>query len=129
MDTTSENSVKQFKLRVPEELLNRIAQLSETYDRRSTNQVIVEVLTYYLDFWEQAEQARLNKISEQRVSVADLTARDRASSAKRRSAEASNARPIDTFSTEPLKIPIIEGTRTPERTNATRKKAHSQHKS
>jgi hypothetical protein len=105
MGTASEGKVKQFKLRAPEDLLDRVAKLSETYDRRSANQVIVEVLTYYLDFWEQAEQARLKKISEQRVSVADLMTLD--ASLTKRSAEAGKDRTVDTLITEPLKIPII----------------------
>ncbi len=121
MGTNLEENVKQFKLRVPEELLSRITQLSERYNRRSVNQVIVDVLTYYLDFWEQAEQARLNKISEQRVSVADLMAQDRAT--------ASTPRPVDTFMTEPLKIPIIGITRAPERPKATGKTTHPRTKS
>ena len=121
MGTNLEENVKQFKLRVPEELLSRITQLSERYNRRSVNQVIVDVLTYYLDFWEQAEQARLNKISEQRVSVADLMAQDRAT--------ASTPRPVDTFMTEPLKIPIIGITRAPERPKATGKTTHPPTKS
>lgn len=112
MGTASEDKVKQFKLRAPEDLLNRVAKLSETYDRRSANQVIVEVLTYYLDFWEQAEQARLKKISEQRVSVADPMTLD--ASLTKRSAEAGRDRTVDTLITEPLKIPIIGGLRVPE---------------
>src|SRR5947209_19912260 len=105
MGTTLKDKVKQFKLRAPEDLFNRIAQLSETYDRRSVNQVIVEVLTYYLDFWEQAEQAKLKKISEQRVSVADPMTLE--ASLTKRSAEAGKDRTVDTLITEPLKIPIM----------------------
>ena len=112
MGTASEDKVKQFKLRAPEDLLNRVAQLSETYDRRSANQVIVEVLTYYLDFWEQTEQARLRKISEQRVSVADPMTLE--ASLTKRSAEAGKDRTVDTLITEPLKIPIIGDLHVPE---------------
>jgi hypothetical protein len=112
MGTASEDKIKQFKLRAPEDLLNRVAKLSETYDRRSANQVIVEVLTYYLDFWEQAEQARLKKISEQRVSVADPMTLD--ASLTKHSAEAGKGRIVDTLITEPLKIPIIGDLRVPE---------------
>lgn len=127
MGTTLKDKVKQFKLRAPEELLNRMAQLSETYVRRSVNQVIVEVLTYYLDFWEQAEQARLKKISEQRVSVADPMTLDRVSSTKR-SAEASKDRSVDTLIIEPLRIPIISGTSGPEKLKVTGKAAQPQPK-
>lgn len=116
MGTVSEDKVKQFKLRAPEDLLGRVAQLSETYDRRSANQVIVEVLTYYLDFWEQAEQARLKKISEQRVSVADPMTLD--ASLTKRSAEAGKDRAVGTLITEPLKIPIIGDLRVPENPKA-----------
>src|SRR5947207_1429217 len=103
MDMTSEDKAKQFKLRLPEELLNRMIQLSEMYHHRSVNQVIFEVLTYYLDFWEQAEQAKLNKISEQRTSVADPMAL----ASTKGSAEASKNRHGDKLIPEPLKIPII----------------------
>jgi hypothetical protein len=116
MGTNLEDKVKQFKLRAPEDLLNRIAQLTETYDRRSVNQVIVEVLTYYLDFWEQAEQARFKKISEQRVSVADPMTLE--ASLAKRSAEAGRDRNVDTLITEPLKIPIIGELRVPENPKA-----------
>ena len=116
MGTASEDRIKQFKLRAPEDLLNRVAQLSETYDRRSANQVIVEVLTYYLDFWEQAEQARLKKISEQRVSVADPMTLE--ASLTKRSTEAGKDRTVDTLITEPLKIPIIGNLRVPEHPKA-----------
>jgi hypothetical protein len=128
MGTTLENKVKQFKLRAPEDLLNRIALLSEKYDRRSVNQVIVEVLTYYLDFWEQAEQARLKKISEQRVSVADPMALGGASLTKH-SVEASKDRTVDTLTTEPLKIPIIGDVRIPENLKANSETTHPKIKS
>lgn len=126
MGTASEDKIKQFKLRAPGDLLDRVAKLSETYDRRSANQVIVEVLTYYLDFWEQAEQARLKKISEQRVSVADLMTRD--ASLTKRSAEARKDRTVDTLITDPLKIPIIGDLRVPEHPKASGETAPSKAK-
>lgn len=127
MGTALEDKIKQFKLRAPEDLLNRVAKLSETYDRRSANQVIVEVLTYYLDFWEQAEQARLKKISEQRVSVADPMTLG--ASLTKRSAEAGKDRTVGTLITEPLKIPIIGDLRVPGNPKASGETAPSKAKS
>ncbi len=60
---------KSFRLRAPEELLERIAALGEKYGGKSSNTVMVEILSNYADLWEAAEQARLDEIERQKARV------------------------------------------------------------
>lgn len=121
MGTSSEAKIKQIKLRVPEELFHRIDELSERYHHRSANQIIFEVLTYYLDLWEQAEQAKLKKISEQRYSVANPMALD---SSTKGSLELGKDRHGDTFTPEPLKTPLAGGQRAPKQRRASNERSY-----
>lgn len=56
----------QYKIRISEELAERLDRLSTQYGRKSGNQIAAEVLENYLDFWEQAEMAKLSVIEQQR---------------------------------------------------------------
>jgi hypothetical protein len=61
------NETKPYKLRAPEELLAYIANLGKQYNR-SMNQLMVEILTIYAPFWEEAEKNKFETIRKQRVS-------------------------------------------------------------
>ncbi|HXG65471.1 MAG TPA: hypothetical protein VNO70_10200 [Blastocatellia bacterium] len=60
---------KAFRLRASVELLDEIAKLAQKYGRRSSNQVMVEILENYKDLWAAAEQAKMDEIARQRRQV------------------------------------------------------------
>lgn len=60
---------KAFRLRASVELLDEIARLAQKYGRRSSNQVMVEILENYKDLWAAAEQAKLDEMARQRRQV------------------------------------------------------------
>ena len=60
---------KAFRLRASVELLDEIAKLAQKYGRRSSNQVMVEILENYKDLWAAAEQAKKDEIARQRRQV------------------------------------------------------------
>lgn len=56
---------KGFFIRPERELINRLDRLSKEFKKGSANQVAVEVIVEYLDFWVEAEQARKDVLSKQ----------------------------------------------------------------
>ncbi len=57
----------QFKLFLDEEIIGRLEKAANRYGRRSANEVAVEVITQYLDFWEYAESAKHAVFEQQRA--------------------------------------------------------------
>lgn len=60
-------TTNQLLLRPSEELINRIERAAETYGYRSRNEVAVEVLETYFEFWELSQQAKQEMIEQQRA--------------------------------------------------------------
>ncbi len=52
---------KGFFIRPPRQLINRLAQLADQYKKGSANQVAVEIINEYIEFWEEAEKAKKAK--------------------------------------------------------------------
>lgn len=59
----------QFLLRPSKRLINRLKALAEKYGKTSGQQVMLEVVEQYLDFWEEAEEAKQATIRGQRKSI------------------------------------------------------------
>lgn len=67
----------QYKVRIPEELVERLDALAEKYGRRSGNQVAAEVLEIYTSMWEEAESARMAVIEKQKTRLTDTNRKRR----------------------------------------------------
>jgi hypothetical protein len=65
----------QLLLRPPVELIDRLEKAAEKYRKEASNrnQVAVEVLDQYLEFWEQAEEAKLAVMSQQRAGLLEAS--------------------------------------------------------
>lgn len=63
---TMTDDTVQFLLRPRRELAKRLDSLAKQFRRKSGNQVAVEILEQYADFYAQAEQARLDVLTHQR---------------------------------------------------------------
>lgn len=57
---------KGFFLRPERGLINRLAQLREEFKKGSANQVAVEIINEYIEFWAEAERAKQEVIEKQR---------------------------------------------------------------
>jgi predicted transcriptional regulator len=64
-----ETSTTQFKVRISDALVERLNQMARDYNRKSGNQIAAEILEYYADFWEHAEQAKLAMLEQQRAGL------------------------------------------------------------
>lgn len=60
---------EQFKLRIPDELIAALVTAARNHNRRSAQQVAEEIIQTYLPFWEQAEQVKKNRVSQQREAL------------------------------------------------------------
>ena len=60
---------EQLHLRPRREIINRLHELAEKFKKPSGNQVAVEVLEEYLEFWAKAEQAKYDTIRHQRNAI------------------------------------------------------------
>ena len=56
--------------RLCDALVERLNQMARDYNRKSGNQIAAEILEYYADFWEHAEQAKLAMLEQQRAGLA-----------------------------------------------------------
>lgn len=56
----------QYIIRPPQELIDKLRKLAGDYGRPSGNQLALEVITEYLDWWADAEQAKKDRRAEQR---------------------------------------------------------------
>jgi hypothetical protein len=56
----------QVNVRMPEEMVQKLESAAQKYKRRSINQVSLEIIDYYLEFWIQAEEVKQGFISQQR---------------------------------------------------------------
>jgi predicted DNA-binding protein len=56
----------QFLLRPNKKLIERLKMLAEKYGKPSGQQVMLEVVEQYLDFWEEAEESKQATIRRQR---------------------------------------------------------------
>lgn len=72
---SSTDMVKQFKMYLPEEKVAELDSAADRFHRRSGQQVAEEVINLFLIYWEQAEQAKLNRIEDQRESIIGSIAR------------------------------------------------------
>jgi predicted DNA-binding protein len=59
----------QFLLRPNKRLIERLKNLAVKFGKASGQQVAVEVIEQYLDFWEEAESAKQATIKRQRESI------------------------------------------------------------
>lgn len=60
---------EQFLLRPSDDLIERLRKAARMYKRASGQQVALEVIDQYLDFWERAEDKKLQEINRQRESL------------------------------------------------------------
>jgi metal-responsive CopG/Arc/MetJ family transcriptional regulator len=60
---------EQLLLRPSVALVEQLDEAVEKFGKRSRNEIAVEILETYFPFWEQAEQAKLDLIEEQRLGV------------------------------------------------------------
>jgi hypothetical protein len=60
---------EQLLLRPSVALVEQLDEAVEKFGKRSRNEIAVEILETYFPFWEQAEQAKLNLIEEQRTGL------------------------------------------------------------
>jgi predicted transcriptional regulator len=60
---------EQYKVRLDENVIKRLDQIAQRYGRRSGNMVAAEVIEQYLDFWENAEQAKVAVLEQQRAAL------------------------------------------------------------
>jgi hypothetical protein len=67
--TMPKKDTEQLHLRPPRELINRLSELAVQFKKESANQVAVEVLREYLEFWARAEQAKYDTILQQKRAV------------------------------------------------------------
>lgn len=98
-------------VRVPVEVIERIDALTETYGRRSRNEIAADVLETYLPFWEELERDRTASLTRQRSAL--QTPRTGGAAA------GDNFEPVDMFVPEPIRVPVIGGKRAPEKLKAT----------
>lgn len=63
----SSKTTSQLLLRPSEELISRLERAAEAYGYRSRNEVAVEVLETYFEFWELSQQAKQEMIEQQRA--------------------------------------------------------------
>jgi hypothetical protein len=61
----------QFLLRPSDELIKKLRDAAIKYKRGSGQQVALEVIEHYLEFWEKVEERKLQEISKQRESLDD----------------------------------------------------------
>ena len=59
----------QFLLRLNVELIGKLKALAEKYGKSSGQQVAVEIIEQYVDFWEEAEEAKQEVIRRQRETL------------------------------------------------------------
>jgi hypothetical protein len=59
----------QFLLRPNDELIKKLRDAALRYNKSSGQQVALEVIEQYLDFWEKAEDKKLQEINRQRDSL------------------------------------------------------------
>ena len=60
---------EQFLLRPNDALIKRLKNDASKYKRGSGQQVALEVIEHYLEFWEKAEDKKLQEIKRQRESL------------------------------------------------------------
>jgi hypothetical protein len=60
----------QVNLRMTEEMVNKLESAVLKYKQRSLNQVALEILEDYMDFWIQAEEVKHKFIEQQRQAFA-----------------------------------------------------------
>jgi predicted DNA-binding protein len=61
----------QFLLRPSVELIEKLKALADRYSKSSGQQVAVEIIEQYVDFWEEAEEAKQAVIKRQRAAVGE----------------------------------------------------------
>jgi len=66
-------TTSQLLLRPSEELISRIEKAAEAYGYRSRNEVAVEVLETYFEFWELSQQAKQEVIDQQRAMMIEAS--------------------------------------------------------
>ena len=65
----------QVNVRMPEDLVKKLEQAAQKYRRRSFNQVALEIIEDYLEFWIQAEEVKQGFIAQQREMFSGKTIR------------------------------------------------------
>lgn len=121
---------EQYKLRITEDVIKRLDEIARRYGRRSGNQVAAEIIEQYLDFWEQAEQAKVGVLEKQRSVLSAGGARAKqgptttANSATSTTAAASTQaaiEPVNLSYPEPVRVPVISSPRSAVRRRENKK--------